>query len=420
MSTDDPKNVAPAIILAGSDTAASATPVLDPEQWMGFYDGYAGANRSNGYSQIEATNDLEAVVYWLRKTTTRSKATLESFTRESNRFMAWAAVENGKRLTDITGSDLYSYQRFLANPQPARRWVGKRGRQSKEEMCSAWRPPFSGPLSQSSRTTSMRILQSLFGFLHKTGYLKGDPFSVIHIDTGIRQQSSTIRRYLSSAQWEAVKQTLQAMPQKSLLDIKRYHRTRWVLFLFYLSGIRRSEMVGATMNSFMWRPEGRVLHVVGKGRKERDIPATIRLIQELEIYRSSLNLSVWPDHDDSAPLVCQIVEIDSEDENLLKGGVGASTINRIIKELFCDTAERIEELDGAMAKELRRMSPHWLRHTYGTELLENGQSLEVVQDNLGHESINTTRLYSKVKEINRMKVTENAFSDLILSNKKNL
>lgn len=415
MSTSSPETGASPIIHADSEIRATATPLLDPEQWMGFYRGYIGANRSDGYCQIEAENDLEAVVYWLRKTTTRSKATLESFTRESNRFLAWAAVEHGKRLTDITGSDLYSYQNFLGNPQPASRWIGKRGRLSQEDQLIAWRPPFSGPLTQSSRTTSMRILQSLFGFLHKVAYHRGDPFSVIHIDTVIRQQSTTVRRYLSSSQWSAIKDTLQAMPRESILDNKRYHRTRWVLFLFYLSGIRRSEMVGATMNSFIWRPEGRVLHVVGKGRKERDIPATIRLIQELEIYRHSLGLSGWPEHDDSSPLVRRIVEIDLKEDEHNSGGICSATINRIIKDLFVSTADCLSEVNVVMASELRRMSPHWLRHTYGTELLEHGQSLEVVQDNLGHESINTTRLYSKVKEKNRAKITEVAFAGLILT-----
>lgn len=400
------------LILAGSTGPATSTPLLHPERWHGFYADYSGDNRNDSYCQIEARHDLEAVAYWLRKTATRSKATLESFTREANRFLAWAAIERSKRLSDITGSDLHAYQKFLVDPQPTGRWIGKRGRPTSQD--EGWKPPFSGPLSAASRTTAMRTLQSLFGFLHKVAYLRGDPFYAIHVDTPTRQQTTIIRRYLTESQWDAVKVSLQEMPKDTPLALRRYHRTRWVLFLLYLSGMRRSEVVNARMNAFIWQPEGRMLKVLGKGRKEREIPVTIRLVQELGIYRESLGLSQWPDVSDSSPLVWRINESDTDDTHI-EHGVSTATLNRLIKDLFTAAGNRMESIDPVMADQLRRMSPHWLRHTYGTELLAHGESLEVAQDNLGHESINTTRLYSQIKMRQRVKTTEKAFVGMILS-----
>lgn len=405
------------LILAGSTEPATSTPLLHPERWHGFYANYSGDNRNDGYCQIEARDDLEAAAYWLRKTATRSKATLESFTREANRFLAWAAIERGKRLGDITGTDLHAYQKFLLNPEPANRWIGKRGRPSVED--SGWRPPFTGPLSAASRTTAMRTLQSLFGFLHKVAYLRGDPFYAIHVDTPVRLQTTTIRRYLTESQWEAVKTSLQQMDKESPLGLRRYHRTRWVIFLLYLSGMRRSEVVSARMNAFYWVPEGRMLRVLGKGRKEREIPVTIRLIQELGIYRESLGLSQWPDVSDESPLVWRINESDPDDTDFHQG-ISTATLNRLIKELFTAAGNKIEAVDPDMANQLRHMSPHWLRHTYGTELLAHGESLEVAQDNLGHESINTTRLYSQIKMRQRVKTTEKAFAGMILPNSESI
>lgn len=399
------------LILAGSTEPATSTPLFHPERWSSFYADYSGNNRNDTYCQIEARTDLEAVVYWLRKTASRSKATLESFSREANRFLSWAAIERGKRLSDITGSDLNAYQKFLMDPQPANRWIGKRGRPVAQD--EGWKPPFSGPLSAASRTTAMRTLQSLFGFLHKVAYLRGDPFYAIHVATPPRQQVHTIRRYLTEAQWKAVTRSLQEMPRDTPLDSRRYHRTRWILFLLYLSGMRRSEVVNARMNAFVWQPEGRMLKVLGKGRKEREIPVTIRLVQELGIYRESLGLSPWPEPGDDGPLVWRITGLDVEDDSP-DHGIGIATLNRVMKDLFSAAADRMIASDPGIAGQLRRMSPHWLRHTYGTELLAHGESLEVAQDNLGHESINTTRLYSQVKTQHRVKTTEKAFAGMIL------
>lgn len=259
----------------------------------------------------------------------------------------------------------------------------------------------------------MRTLQSLFGFLHKVAYLRGDPFYAIHVATPPRQQVHTIRRYLTEAQWKAVTRSLQEMPRDTPLDSRRYHRTRWILFLLYLSGMRRSEVVNARMNAFVWQPEGRMLKVLGKGRKEREIPVTIRLVQELGIYRESLGLSPWPEPGDDGPLVWRITGLDVEDDSP-DHGIGIATLNRVMKDLFSAAADRMMASDPGIAGQLRRMSPHWLRHTYGTELLAHGESLEVAQDNLGHESINTTRLYSQVKTQHRVKTTEKAFAGMIL------
>lgn len=68
------------------------------------------------------------------------------------------------------------------------------------------------------------------------------------------------------------------------------------------------------MIDFMCVDGGRVLRVVGKGSKERDIPATFRLSQELAIYRESMGLKPWPDANDSTPLVERINEYDEGNE----------------------------------------------------------------------------------------------------------
>jgi integrase/recombinase XerD len=82
-----------------------------------------GTNRALGTrSQITAQNDVDAIKAWLARFID-TKATFDTYRKESERLLLWSTTELRKPLSSLTHEDLLIYRRFLADPQPAQRWV---------------------------------------------------------------------------------------------------------------------------------------------------------------------------------------------------------------------------------------------------------------------------------------------------------
>jgi integrase/recombinase XerD len=110
-------------------------------------DGGHGTNRALGVRpQIAAQNDIDQVTAWLARFI-NTKATFDTYRKEFERPLLWSITELRKPLSSLTHEDLLVYRRFLADPQPAQRWV-MTGRQA-ARADRFWRP-FAGPLSPCS------------------------------------------------------------------------------------------------------------------------------------------------------------------------------------------------------------------------------------------------------------------------------
>ena len=110
--------------------------------------GAAGSNRASATAtRIAAADDLAAVTAWLARYAD-SAATLQTYRREVERLILWAVLQLGKPLSSLTHEDLLAYARFLADPQPAARWVLS-GSMKLARSHSDWRP-FAGSLSAGS------------------------------------------------------------------------------------------------------------------------------------------------------------------------------------------------------------------------------------------------------------------------------
>ncbi|MGM0443119.1 MAG: tyrosine recombinase XerC [Fibrobacterota bacterium] len=143
-------------------------------------------------------------------------------------------------------------------------------------------------------------------------------------------------------------------------------RDSLIIELFYGSGIRLSELQGLNCEDVNTR-NGTVL-VMGKGRKERIIPTTDYSLKIYAAYLQERKSSNTP----TGPLF------------LSKKGTRLShrQIQRIVKKTLEDTTGSSE------------YSPHSLRHTYASQLLDNGADIRVVKELLGHSSLNTTQIYT--------------------------
>jgi integrase/recombinase XerC len=144
-------------------------------------------------------------------------------------------------------------------------------------------------------------------------------------------------------------------------------RGRAILEMLYATGIRCSELVGLDLGE-VDRDE-RAIRVLGKGRKERVVPFGQRAATALEAYLAARQASVGMDA-------------------VFLNGRGGRLTDRSVRLLVTQRVRAV-----ALA---RKVSPHTLRHSFATHLLERGADLRAIQELLGHASLSTTQRYTQV------------------------
>ncbi len=362
--------------------------------------GSDGRNRAPSPGQLTATDDRAAVLAWLARYRD-SPATLASYRKEAERLMLWCGLQRGVALSDLTHEDLLAYQEFLADPQPAERWVMAPGQKPGRDS-PRWRP-FAGPLGATSQRQALSILNAMLSWLVEAGYLAGNPLALSRRKR--RPAAPRIGRFLSIENWTAVKDTIEAMPRNSERERLQAARCRWLFSLLYIGGLRASEVCATAMGGFFSRrgADGRErwwLEVIGKGNKARLVPATGELMVELIRYRKANGLNPFPLEGDLLPVVMPLIGP--------RKFMARSAIHEIVKTVVRDSAVRLRlqgpELEDAAAH-LEQASTHWMRHTAGSHLSEKAD-LKVVRDNLGHANISTTSIYLHTEDDARHDATE--------------
>ncbi|MET3124622.1 integrase/recombinase XerD [Oxalobacteraceae bacterium GrIS 2.11] len=365
-------------------------------------DGRNGSNRASGNRpQVAANTDVDAIKAWLARFVD-TKTTFDNYRKEAERLLLWSTVAMQKPVSSLTHEDLLVYQRFLADPQPASRWVMQRGRKVARSHPD-WRP-FAGPLAPSSQRQAIIILNTMFSWLVNAGYLAGNPLSLSRQRT--RKVKPRITRYLEEDLWLEVKLSIDMMPKESDREREHYFRMRWLFSVLYLCGLRISEVVENSMGGFFCRrdkdgEERWWLEITGKGDKTRIVPATNELMVELARYRREKSLSPFPGSNENIPL---LMPIGSRKEPMTRGAV-----HLIVKKVFENTADRLQQRGpefNALADRVAQASAHWLRHTAGSHMANNEVDLRHVRDNLGHESISTTSNYLHSSDDVRHRETE--------------
>ncbi|MGF6298103.1 site-specific recombinase XerD [Paraburkholderia sp. WC7.3d] len=143
------------------------------------------------------------------------------------------------------------------------------------------------------------------------------------------------------------------------------------------------------------------LEVMGKGGKERLVPATTEMMTELGTYRRTRGLPVLPSPGEDTPLVLPVGQS-------LKPLTRAA-LHRIVKDVFSGAAEALRARGDDHAQRADRLgqaSAHWLRHSAGSHMADRQVDLRLVRDNLGHASLTTTSLYLHVDDDRRHRDTD--------------
>jgi site-specific recombinase XerD len=367
------------------------SPPADPHR-----SGALGTNRASlERCKINAGNDFEAIQAWLGLRVPGTH-TWRAYRKEAERFLLWAVLERGKALSSLDGQDCVAYRDFLRNPGPS--WIGPRNEQRWSE---SWRP-FEGPLSVGSADTGMTIVRSLCEWLVRRNYLDSNPWD----DVPKRPDAPSMPqlRAFSQKQWSLVQDWLDAQFQQP--PSPALHRLKFLLDFAYMSGMRLAELAAAKVGwlrheqlddgEWAWS-----IMVLGKRKKWREVPLPDPAVQALGDYLSSRGLSRNP-------------EANRPDTPLLShlGREAALTTSRIY-EILATTFERcavdVYTSDRRAADRIREASTHWLRHTYGSHSAARGVPQDVLQANLGHESLATTSIYMKSEKSRRHKAMQLAF-----------
>jgi integrase/recombinase XerD len=219
----------------------------------------------------------------------------------------------------------------------------------------------------SSRSISRRIstLRGFFRFLLAEEFIVSDPTSqIVH-----PRQGRTLPETLSVAEIDALLAASARLARESPLSA----RNHVMLHLLYATGVRVSELVRLSLIAFN-RHSGN-LRVYGKGSKERLVPIGEQALLLLEEY------------------------LDMVRPRLLRGRTSPSLFVTMRGKFMTRTRYwQILRNVALQAGITKKISPHTLRHSFATHLLENGADLRSVQLMLGHSDIATTQLYTHVEQ----------------------
>jgi integrase/recombinase XerC len=156
-------------------------------------------------------------------------------------------------------------------------------------------------------------------------------------------------------------------------------RDRAVLEVLYSTGIRASELIGMDREDI--DHQDRLVRIRGKGRRERIVPIGSKALAAIEAYLGNLSGS-------------------ADSEAVFLGPSG--------KRLTARTVQRILESHRKQLGLQQKASPHTLRHSFATHLLESGADLRAIQELLGHASLSTTQRYTHVNLDSLMEVYDKA------------
>lgn len=204
----------------------------------------------------------------------------------------------------------------------------------------------------------MASLKAFYKFLTQSLQIQQTPFvQYIPLKTEKKVSSPFSLKEIDKATWVD-------MPHKTDFESLR---DKTIIELFYATGVRRSELINLKISDIDFSKKN--IKIIGKRNKERYIP----MLSSLEkIVKEYLN---------------HRLEHSSENHNYL-------FITEKGKKMYPELAYRIINSYFALATTKSRKSPHLLRHSFATHLLDNGAELTAVKDLLGHSSLAATQIYT--------------------------
>lgn len=233
-------------------------------------------------------------------------------------------------------------------------------------------------LKKSSIARKLATIRTFFHYLHREGYIDKNPAKIV----ATPKQEKILPSYLS------VDDTFRLVEAPDSEDISSI-RDKAILELFYSSGIRVGELV--SLDEEDTNLSDGLIKVKGKGRKERIVPIGLKAIEALKRYIERKRGTNPPK------------------SSFIKGGFNSNPLflNRSGERLTERSVRRVVLKYG---REILKqpVSPHTLRHSFATHLLDAGADLRAIQELLGHKSLSTTQKYTHLGMDKLMEVYDKA------------
>ena len=221
----------------------------------------------------------------------------------------------------------------------------------------------------SKRTLCRRLscFRHYYSFLLDKGYVHDNPFIFVHSP----KKDIRYPRALYVEQIDTLFERNRERSDHLML------RDQVILELLYASGVRASEFVNIKMQDIDFH--SRTIRIIGKGNKERIVPFSVSASKTMKDYVKNCR-----------PLLLAKNKRDYNLDFFILNDQGKHLTTRGLEYIL----KNVEKLTGCNYD----LHPHLLRHTFATHLLENGLDLRFIQELLGHESLNTTQVYTHVTE----------------------
>jgi integrase/recombinase XerC len=295
-----------------------------------------------------------------------SAHTVRAYESDLTQFITFAARHLGRKRPDLTADDLthHNIRAFLGD-------LHRRGN------------------SRASAARKLAAIRTFAKYLRREGVLDGDPSSLV----GTPKREQRLPAHLAEAEMTR----LLEMPDTSQ-PLGR--RDRAILELFYASGLRLSELVGLDVDDV--NLSSRMVRVLGKGRKERLVPFNRSTEAAIRAWlKDWAELSPPQIADRKSPIADRRSQVGGRRSQV----AGRGPLRRVANPLFLNyqggrlstrSVDRLVRRYVAACSTRFGISPHALRHSFATHLLQRGADLRSIQELLGHARLSTTQRYTHV------------------------
>jgi len=299
---------------------------------------------------------FKAFLEHLRLNENASAHTVRAYESDLSQYLAFLATHVGRRVSELTPADLehLGVRAFIGD-------LNKRGN------------------AKASAARKLSAIRAFGRYLRREDVIDSDPAALV----GTPRRETRIPNHLAVDEMSAL---LSAPDNSAPLG----RRDQAILELFYASGLRLSELVGLDLDDV--NLSGRVVRVLGKGRKERIVPFNTTAAAALKAWladREALRANFRPRTRDrgtrdpgtkgrgtrkAEPLFL----------NYRGGRLSTRSVDNLVRKYVAACSTRYG------------ISPHALRHSFATHLLEAGADLRAIQELLGHAQLSTTQRYTHV------------------------
>ncbi|MDD6302453.1 MAG: tyrosine recombinase [Bacillales bacterium] len=295
------------------------------------------------------TDELEKYIEYLRYIKNYSNNTIDAYFKDISKFLLFANNQ-GYTLKEI---DSIVIRNFLRNE-------------------------LTNNISKRSNQRRLVALRRYFNWLVENKYVKSNPFLFI--------SSPKLDKRLPDVLYDKEVEALFNENKKRGDFLAK--RDEAIIELLYTSGIRVSELVNLTLQNINMRQ--RVMRIIGKGNKERVVPFSNSCLNTLNDYLEDTRVEILRRNPQAKKT--SYVFLNNKGEKLTARGV----------EYILTSIERKTGV-------FLNLHPHKMRHSFATHLLDKGADLRTIQELMGHESLDTTTIYTHVSSKQVIDTYKNVF-----------